>query len=386
VRFELPPQLAPEERVRRVERLAGGMLSALPLPSRGWSWRLEEPVDTEPTSRFGGEIRLPFGTPEAAREAAGAARRTLADFPGVRASVSVAEGGWLAGAHEAADPPRVGVPARREWRVAPRPLGPRAADVKADVEGALGGFDAGAVSMPGVEPGIRVLAPPGEAGPGLTPVRAGAEGSRVVALRTVALVGEAPGAVPVTRRDGSPVPRLDPDGSTDELSRAAAELRRTLPLAALLVGAVLVVVAGRPSSAGFAFLVLLLGWAGGCGAALLLAPAPADGLAVMLGLLLLGGIAPQPALLLCRRAEALRRGGWRAGEALGGVAAECRGELLVALSALMASAAVTAVAGGAEVGIARTLATTVAGGAVAAVGGARLLPAAVASRRSAEGE
>ena len=433
ITYQLPPSLAAEESLRLGERLAANVVRALPAPPRHWSWQ-EKQVGCESGPEANGELRLELATPEAARATAAAARQALAAMADAHGQVRVAPDGWLAGAAGtgalevlataptpgtsqalarrtlerlrasgiAAETAGAAAPAMAgaaELRVALQPFAPESG-VRTDVAAALGGFDAGTVIMPGVEPGIRLLAATTDAELGLAPVRTDGGTGHVVPLRALASIKETARTMPFEHRDGKPVTRLslrasagrignleralgattraagerlELGGPVYQLARASADLRRVLAFAALLVLAALVVVTDSLWSAAMGFLTLLLAWAGGIAGALAAGPTWAEGPALALGLVLLSGIAPQPALLLCRRAEALRRSGWDAGEALGRAARESRGALLAGLVAAIAAPVAAAAASSVDGGMVRPLIAIMVGGLGLAVASTLLL-------------
>jgi hypothetical protein len=265
VGLALEPQLAPEERAMRGERLARELIRALPVAPREWSWVQRAPVEmgSDGASPVGW-LRLSFRSSDAGRAAERAARRWLATTTGVRGWIATGAARALAGDESrpelevwcsaatakerralavrvkarlaSALPSGLvvdGATAQVEWRVAPRAsrIVAGSLDVDEAVEAALGGFDVGSLQIAGVEPGIRLFALPDDE-LALVPVRGGAGGAagRVVPLGTAATIRRVSGTEPIERHDGSPAVRLIVRGGT---AADVSTLRRALAAVAL---------------------------------------------------------------------------------------------------------------------------------------------------------
>jgi len=243
VGLALEPQLAPEERAARGERLARDLIRALPVAPREWSWVQRAPEEVAPGGGDApvGWLRLSFERSDALRTARSAARRWLATTRAARGWIEVGAVRSLAGDERrpavevwcsagtekerralaarakarlaSALPERPIVDAAQpqaEWRIAPRAsrIGAGGVDMEDAIDAALGGFDVGSVQIPGVEAGIRLLAAPDD-DLALVPVRgAAAAAGVVVPLGTQATLRRVSRAAPIERHDGSPAVRL----------------------------------------------------------------------------------------------------------------------------------------------------------------------------------
>jgi len=262
----LEPQLAPEERAARGERLARDLIRALPAAPREWSWVQRAPAATAPGGDAPiGRLRLSFASFDALRTARTATRHWLAATTAARGWMETGAGPAHAGGERRAEvevwcsagtaaerralaarakarlaaalPSRLivdGASSQVEWRVAPRAsrVGASGLDVDEAIDAALGGFDVGALQIAGVETGIRLLASPDDE-LALVPVRgAGGAAAPVVPLGTAATLRRVARSAAVERRDGSPGARLIVlGGAASDLST----VRRAL--AAVAVGA-----------------------------------------------------------------------------------------------------------------------------------------------------
>ena len=275
----LEPQLDPQERAARGERLARDLVGALPAAPREWSWVQRAPAETAPGGDAPvGWLRLSFSTSssfDALRTARTAARHWLAATTAARGWIETGGGRVLAGderrpaievwcsaatAEErrtlatrakarlaSALPSRLiadGASPQVEWRIAPRAsrIGAGGLDVDETIDAALGGPDVGALQIAGVEPGMRLLASPDDE-LALVPVHGAGGGAAgpVVPLGTVATLRRVSSMAPIERHDGAPGVRLIVrGGSTSDLST----VRRALATLAVGPGARLDVTGG----------------------------------------------------------------------------------------------------------------------------------------------
>lgn len=412
VRIALAPDLPAAYRIRSSERFAAAVVRALPVRPRQWSLWLPRPQRVDVGAPQEGVLRLTFSNRREVRVAGEAMRRWLAMRSEARGWADTVPTGWLAGLDIAARPSLWATAAtaaereallkratgelRRalpsivvapppapgsEWRVTARPRHAAGA-WSDDVASGLGGVDAGAVRIAGVEPAIRVTPPEDVAGRlALLAVHAGRAGasSGVVPLAVAASVERVPRQAPLVRRDGvaaeerlllgvdatqvvrhqrrlaalsGPASRVSLGGCADALARRAAELRAAMAIGALLV---LVVLAGAARSlrdAARCFACVPVAWGAAWAGASLVAGGDA-GPTVTLALLV---VTPLAALASSPREapNALASRGWG-----GLVAPTVAGALVAAL--------------GGDDPIGRTLAIAVGLGLLAALVAARLL-------------